>query len=414
MSAVSAGRLRSLTARDRLGRAAMLAVNATSRHLGRGQGTVVGGRVALAIAPGLLARLAAGRTVVLVSGTNGKTTTTACVAAALRTLGDVASNATGSNMLEGHTAALGADLAAPFAVLECDEGWLPRALSTVRPAAVVLLNLSRDQLDRTSEVRQVAERWRGALEGFAGVCVANADDPLVVHAASAAGRPQYYAGGSPWIADAATCPSCGRHLVLTGEWRCECGAHRPDPSAVPLDGAVLLDGTEVPLRPSLPGAFNVANTTAALLCAVRLGVPPAQAAAAIGAVDEVAGRFSAVAVDGRAARLLLAKNPAGWQALLDLVATDAAPVVLAVNARIADGRDPSWLYDVDFERLRGRRVTVAGERWRDLATRLYYGEVPYEVEPDPRRAVASSSEPGGRVEVIANYTAFADLYAALR
>ncbi len=392
----------------------MRAVNESSRRLGRGEGTVAGGRVALAIAPGLLGALSQGKTVVLVSGTNGKTTTTACLAAALRTLGEVATNDTGSNMLEGHAAALGTSPSADYAVLECDEVWLPKAMAVLRPAAVVLLNLSRDQLDRTAEVRKVAEGWRTALHGFGGICVANGDDPLVVRGAALARHPTYYAGGHRWLGDAATCPDCGEHLSLTGAWSCTCGAARPAVDARPVDGAVELDGERLAFAPRLPGSFNRANATAALLCSVRLGVPAAKARDAIESVHDVAGRFAHVCVGSARARLLLAKNTAGWQALLDLVAGSAGPVVLGVNARVADGHDPSWLYDVEFERLRGRRVVVAGERWRDLATRLYYGDVPYETEPDPRRAIVlAATGTTDEVDVIANYTAFADLYARL-
>src|SRR5579872_4472974 len=144
-------RVPELGARAWLALGAMRIVNEVSRRAGRGQGTVIGGRVGLRVAPTLLSDLASSRDVTLVSGTNGKTTTTACVVAALRTLGPVATNDTGSNMLEGHVAALGRRTRAPRAVLECDEVWLPRAIAAEHPRAVVLLNLSRDQLDRTSE-----------------------------------------------------------------------------------------------------------------------------------------------------------------------------------------------------------------------------------------------------------------------
>lgn len=399
-----------LTLREHAARAAMAAVNVASRRLGRGEGTVAGGRVGLAAAPGLLEHLAAQTQVVLVSGTNGKTTTTACLAAALRVRGQVATNATGSNMLEGHAAALGTTPRADFSVLECDEVWLPRAIAIERPCAVVLLNLSRDQLDRTSEVHRIAERWRVALDGFAGICVANADDPLVAAAAAAAASPVFYAGGRRWGADATACLQCGRHLEAgTDRWSCRCGASRPDPVARAGEGVVELDGRELAFTPRLPGAFNRANATAALLAASRLGVGPEAAAAAIASVDQVAGRFSTIRVGATRARLLLAKNPAGWHEVLDLLDRTPTPLVLAVNARVADGHDPSWLYDVDFERLRGRRVVVAGERWRDLSTRLFYADVDHEVEADPRAAVARAG--GADVDVVANYTAFADLVA---
>ena len=402
-----------LGVRDRAALTVMRVVNAASRGARRGEGTVAGGRVALRLAPRLAEHLTSHCEVALVSGTNGKTTTTACLAAALSTQGIVATNATGANMLPGHVAALGAARAATRAVLECDEVWLPRVLAQEQPRAVVLLNLSRDQLDRTAEVRHVAEAWRAALEGFDGVCVANCDDPLVVHAAVSARAVAWFAGGLAFRADAVACPRCARRLDFDGsDWRCACGLARPAPDAVPTGDGAVLDGTALRFTMTLPGRFNHANGVGALLCAVRLGVAPAVAADAIAAVAEVAGRFRTIEVDGIAARLLLAKNPAGWAALLDLVADDEVPLVLAINARVADGRDPSWLYDVDFELLAGRRVVASGERWRDLSTRLFYAGVAHECAAAPRDAIAAAARGSARVDVIANYTAFAELHGA--
>ncbi len=389
----------------------MRAVNRASRLSGRGQGTVAGGRVALRLSPRLLERLAATSDVALVSGTNGKTTTTACLAAALATRGQVATNETGSNMLPGHVAALAAARRAASAVLECDEVWLARALVVSAPAAVVLLNLSRDQLDRTAEVRHVADAWRSSLVGFGGWCVANTDDPLVVHAATACAQIAWFAGGIAFAGDAVACPRCARGLERDGEhWSCACGLARPTPDATPTATGALVDGAEVGFTMQLPGWFNHANGVAALLCAARLGVPVGAAADAIGAVSAVAGRFSSIVVDDVSARLLLAKNPAGWSALLDLLLEGDAPLVLAVNARTADGLDPSWLYDVEFERLRGRRIVVSGERWRDLSARLFYAGVDHDCEQHLRLAIMAAGRERLRVDVVANYTAFADLH----
>lgn len=398
-----------LAARDRVGLAAMRFVNAASRRLGRGSGTVAGGRVAMLVAPRLLERLACSLELALVSGTNGKTTTTACLAAALATKGPVATNATGSNMLPGHLAALGATTAGR-AVLECDEIWLPAAILREDPTVLVVLNLSRDQLDRTAEVRSVAHSWQAALTCFGGTCVANADDPLVVHAAIDARNVAWFAGGLEFRADASACPRCLSRIEFDDRgWRCQCGFARPDVHASLRADTAIVDGTTVPFAMSLPGGFNRGNGLAALLGAARLGIDPGLAAGAICAVTDVAGRFSVLDVDGVAARLLLAKNPAGWGALFGVLAGTTTPVVVAVNARVADGFDPSWLFDVEFERLVGRRVLASGERWRDLSTRLFYAGVEHATEPDLRRAIAAASTEGTPVDVIANYTAFADL-----
>jgi UDP-N-acetylmuramyl tripeptide synthase len=314
-------------------------------------------------------------------------------------------------MPEGHLAALVATPGARTAVLECDEVWLARALVRERPRAIVLLNLSRDQLDRTAEVRNVAAAWRAALEGFDGICVANADDPIVVHAARGAATTAWFAGGRVWSDDAATCPACLRRMALDATtWSCECGAARPEPDAVATPSGAILDDLGVRYTVSLPGAFNRSNALAALLAAVRLGAPAGTAAEAISRVTEVAGRFAHRVVGGRRVRLMLAKNPAGWTALLDLVDGDTTPLVLALNAKVADGRDPSWLYDV-FERLRGRRVVASGERWRDLSARLFYASVPHEDIEDPVEAIRSVHG-DGEVDVIGNYTAFGSLWSA--
>jgi UDP-N-acetylmuramyl tripeptide synthase len=410
------------TARTRLAVAATVAVNRLSRALGLGEGTVVGGRAGLAIAPGGLADLAAGRPVALVSGTNGKTTTTRLLAAGLEAGGTaVVTNSTGSNMSEGHFAALAAGDRRASVVLEVDEGYLPRTTRSLRPKVIVLLNLSRDQLDRTNEVRMVAERWREALSRSAATVVANADDPLVAFGAASAPSVLWVAGGGRWRSDAVGCPSCGGGIHYgEGGWSCACGFARPAPDVTVEqageDGgtrAVFPDGRRLAVSLAIPGAFNARNAVMAAAAASVFGVPYEASLAAMARIEGVAGRFSVHQVAGVPARLLLAKNPAGFEELLDLVAGGHGPVVVAINARVADGRDPSWLWDVEFERLAGRPVVAAGERSADLSVRLDYGGVDHERESDPVRAVALARRLGGgrdvAVEFIGNYTAFHDL-----
>jgi UDP-N-acetylmuramyl tripeptide synthase len=217
--------------RARLASATTRAVNAASRRLGRGQGTVAGGRAGLRLDPKLLEHLSAGRQVALVTGTNGKTTTTRLLTVALGARGDaVVSNETGSNMPPGHVAAL-AGTHASHAVLEVDEVYLPRVLTSTTAAAVVLLNLSRDQLDRTNEVRMVAGRWRAALAAAPHThVVANADDPLVAWSAGVARDVHWVAAGLRWHLDAVGCPACeGRIELVTAAGRAP-GATWPAPS----------------------------------------------------------------------------------------------------------------------------------------------------------------------------------------
>jgi UDP-N-acetylmuramyl tripeptide synthase len=396
--------------------AALKVTNAASRALGRGQGTVAGGRVGLRLDPGLLGALATGRELALVSGTNGKTTTTALLVAALGAEGEaVLSNSTGSNMPAGHVAALAAAPGILRGVLEVDEGYLGQVLEATGARVVVLLNLSRDQLDRMSEVRMLAERWRTALAAAPSCAVvANADDPLVVFAAGSAAIPIWVAAGLAWREDAVGCPACGGRICFEeGGWHCErCELARPKPDWW-LEGDLARSGDRLlPLRLALPGAFNRDNALLALAAAAQLGVDVEMAASAMGTVVDVGGRFVVTELAGSPVRLMLAKNPAGWAALLDLVATAPAPVVVSINARTADGLDPSWLWDVPFGRLAGRRVLATGERFRDLSVRLAYAGVEHTCAEDPLEAVrlaAAGAE--GPVDVIGNYTAFHELLA---
>jgi UDP-N-acetylmuramyl tripeptide synthase len=434
------------TVRTRAAVAAMTAANRLSRALGRGAGTVAGGRVGLAVDPDLLRSLSAGRRVALVSGTNGKTTTTRLLAAVLAGPGGadpVVSNDTGANMPAGHVAALAEGPAGAPVVLEVDEGYLGLCIERTAPEVVVLLNLSRDQLDRISEVRMLAERWRTALGGLEApapgrpgtVVVANADDPMVAWAALAAPEVRWVGAGQVWRDDAVGCPACGGRITFDeASWRCDrCDLARPAPDAA-LDGdALVVAGVRHPIAIALPGRFNRAN--AAMVAVAGAGLlagadPVGEALRRMARVDEVAGRFSTVVRSGRPVRLLLAKNPAGWTAIFDLLDEDgptvagpaaAAPLVLSVNARVADGKDTSWLWDVPFERLRGREVVATGERRLDLAVRLRYAEVDHVTVADPvdavdhavARAAVGVPADRGAVQFLGNYTAFADLRRAL-
>jgi UDP-N-acetylmuramyl tripeptide synthase len=381
-----------------------------------GSGSVIGGRAALLVDRDLLRVLTRGREVLVVSGTNGKTTTTRLLGAALGTDRPVVSNSLGANMTPGIVAALGAADPAATAVLEVDERWVEPVLAQTGAGTVVLLNLSRDQLDRTQEVRKLAERWRHALAATPPErVVANADDPLVAWAASVAPSVVWVATGQDWTSDAAGCPNCsGRIAFEPGAWRCTvCGLSRPEPDVEVDDEGVMLPAGRVALDLALPGRVNRINAAFALAAATALGAEPSAAAAAAGLVTEVAGRYRVARLGGEPVRLLLAKNPAGWHEALELLAPSPAPVVVAINARIADGHDPSWLWDVDFERLKGRHVVATGERRHDLAVRLRYAEVDHEVADAVadavRRAVtAPGHEPGAPVDVAANYTAFQD------
>ncbi len=408
-----------LSTRTRVAATIGRAVSAASRATRQGDGSVIGARVTLALAPAALDELAAGWCIATVSGTNGKSTTTAFLAAACTAGGHVvASNIEGANLRSGVVALLSSrrTRGADVAVVEVDELALPTLLPSFEHPVVVLLNLSRDQLDRFGEVRTVASRWRDALTTKAATVVANADDPLVVWGASAAEDVTFVGVGLGWRLDAVSCPACGERVESEdNDWWCSaCSLRRP--AGHQLVGNELRDPEgEVlaVLQPGVPGRHNLANAAMAVVAATKLGIEPAVSARATEAVTSIAGRYQTVPIGRAQVRLLLAKNPAGWHELLTMIDGESRPVVLAINARIADGRDPSWLWDVEFERLRGRKVVAAGERAADLAVRLHYAEIDCEVwEGDILDRLRSFDEP--EVDVLANYTVFADLARQLR
>ncbi len=384
-----------------------------SRVTGRGQGATISGRVINALAPDALAQLARGLRVALVSATNGKTTTTRLLAAAVARTGEpVVSNATGANLTSGIAPILAKAEAPGLAVLEVDERVLPRVVDPLGVELLVLGNLSRDQLDRYGEVHAVGDLWRNVSETHPDLrVVANASDPHVVWAATPA-KTTWVELGLGWRSDAATCPNCAALLTWSAD-RFDCSSCGFGQPATPnrLDGTTLvLDGTRVPLRLALPGRWNLANAALAVTAATtHYGIDPQDAADAAATITTVAGRYMTVALpDGRKARVLLAKNPAGWSEVLHHLAEHDCSVVIAVNARIADGKDPSWLWDVPYELLRGHPVAAAGERALDVAVRLKYAEVDHVVEPDPLAAAAAL--PGDDVNIVASYTQFSAIY----
>jgi lipid II isoglutaminyl synthase (glutamine-hydrolysing) len=318
-------------------------------------------------------------------------------------------------MAAGLAAALGQAPDAPFGVLEVDERYLPAMIETTRPKVVTLLNLSRDQMDRAAEIWLVARRWREALAGAPDcVVVANADDPLIAWAAGAASKVIWVAAGQKWHEDSWCCAECGSHLNRDqAGWRCgECSFARPVPSWA-LDGESVIDprGRVRELALALPGRANRANAVVALAVADFFGADLDQVLPLLREVTSVAGRYTQLERDGRRLRLLLAKNPAGWLEAFDVLAPPPTPVLLAVNARIPDGKDTSWLWDVDYRLLRGRTVLVAGERRLDLAVRLEADQVLFELTDGVEEAIARV--PPGPLDVIANYTAFQQIRTTL-
>ena len=380
---------------------------------------MIGGLVAMTLDRSILRQLGAGRRTVVVTGTNGKSTTTRMTAAALGTLGPVATNGEGANMDAGLVAALAANREAQLAALEVDEMHVPHVSDAVEPSAIILLNLSRDQLDRVGEINVIERALRAGLaEHPKTVVVANCDDVLMTSAAYDSPNVVWVAAGGAWANDSVSCPRSGEVIVRDhGHWY-STGADfkRPSPHWW-FDDETLYgpDGLALPMRLALPGAVNRGNAAQAVAAAVALGADPAAAVAAVSTVDEVAGRYRTVRVGQHEARILLAKNPAGWQEALSMVDKHAAGVVISVNGQIPDGEDLSWLWDVRFEHFEDtafkRPIVAAGERGTDLAVRLGYAGVGHTLLHDTVAAIASC--PPGRVEVVANYTAFLQLQRRL-
>ncbi|OBJ03549.1 Mur ligase family protein [Mycobacterium sp. 1465703.0] len=404
-----------ITTRARLALAAGASARWASRVTGRGAGAMIGGLIAMTLDRSVLQQLASGRRTVIVTGTNGKSTTTRMTSAALATLGAVATNAEGANMDAGLVAALAAGRDASLAALEVDEMHVPHVSDAVDPSVVVLLNLSRDQLDRVGEINVIERALRAGLARHPkAVVVANCDDVLMTSAAYDSPNVVWVAAGGAWANDSVSCPRSGEVIVRDrGHWY-STGADfkRPSPQWWFDDDSLYgPDGLALPMRLALPGAVNRGNAAQAVAAAVALGADPQSAVAAVSSVDEVAGRYRTVRVGAHEVRMLLAKNPAGWQEALSMVDKHAAGVVISVNGQVPDGEDLSWLWDVRFEHFEQTEVVAAGERGTDLAVRLGYAGVEHTLVHDTVAAIASC--PPGRVEVVANYTAFLQLQRAL-
>jgi lipid II isoglutaminyl synthase (glutamine-hydrolysing) len=416
-----------------------------SRLAGTGGGTTVPGKLLALLDPGAVDRLAARLPLgsVLVSATNGKTTTAAMAAEILSPELRLAHNRSGANLVSGVASTLLSTQGAQLGLFEVDEGALPEVARRLRPRVVCLGNLFRDQLDRYGELELVAERWRSAVQALpeGSMLVVNGDDPQVGDLAHARERaivfglddPSHAAPRLQHAADSKWCLVCGRPYAYAaayvghlGDYRCEsCGHARPaldvTARAIELDG---LDGVEFDLvtpqgerrvRLQLPGLYNVYNALAAASLGLALDVSPDRVVSGLERFRAAFGRFERIAIGDRTLLMLLIKNPTGAnEAVRTLVAGDAPRLaVIALNDAIADGRDVSWIWDVDFEPLLDGldRLIATGDRAAELALRCKYGgfdEDAIEVEPDLGRALDRGLEltpPGGELVFLPTYTA---------
>jgi UDP-N-acetylmuramyl tripeptide synthase len=391
----------------------------------------------------------------LVSATNGKTTTTACVRSILRAAGRrPVGNAEGANMSGGIAASLLSQQAATHdhaavGLLEVDEFWLTQVAAATQPAAILLGNLFRDQLDRYGELDAIAERWAQLLPTLPQTtAVLCADDPLVASTAPSNGQVVWFGVDDPALgkaardhaADGVHCTTCGTTLDYavvyaghTGLWSCPgCGRSRPQPSVRATD--VRLSGTgptafrlrsgeaSVEVTLPLPGAYNVANAVGAAALAMRLGATLDQCAEGIASMEAAFGRGERVRVGDQDLLLMLVKNPVGANEVLRTLAGEPEPLVVlgALNDRIADGRDVSWIWDADVEAAAPsvRRLVCTGTRADELAMRWRYAGVDpsaIEVHTELASALDAALAHAGDqpLAVLPTYTAMLELRGLL-
>jgi UDP-N-acetylmuramyl tripeptide synthase len=416
-----------------------------SRLAGTGGGTTLPGKLLWKLDPGAVDRLAERlpRGSAVISATNGKTTTAAMAARILEPSVRLAHNRAGANLVSGVASALVAAREAELGLFEVDEAALPEVAGRLSPRAVSLGNLFRDQLDRYGELELVAQRWRAMARALpaGSVLVANADDPQL--GAIASERPGSVVFGlddprhaSPELqhaADSKWCVRCGTpyeyaaaYIGHLGDYRCpSCGHARP-----PLDVAareIELHGLEsvsfsldtpdgsTRVELQVPGLYNVYNALAAATLSRALGASLEEIGAGLQGFSAAFGRFERIQLDERSLLVLLIKNPAGANEVVRTLVAGGAPglLLVALNDEIADGRDVSWIWDVDFEPLLGslRRLIATGERAAELALRFKYAgfaEDAIEVVPSLEDALDRGLEltpPGGELTALPTYTA---------
>jgi UDP-N-acetylmuramyl tripeptide synthase len=438
--------------------AAAHAIGRLARTAGRGGGTSLPGKVLTRLEPDAIARLAARlpEGSVVVSATNGKTTTAAMTAEILERGGRrLVHNRAGANMASGVASTLAAaagrhgTIDGRLGLFELDEFWLDRVAPALSPRAVLLCNLFRDQLDRYGELDIIADRWAAmvaALPGSARLAL-NADDPLVADLGRERDGVLYFGVQDRSVAmpemqhasDSKHCRRCGAAYVYDavymghlGVYHCPaCGQRRPEPAVSASE--IQLHGTDsatftlhtpagtVPVALPLPGLYNVYNALGAAALCLTLGIAPAAIAEGLAHVSAAFGRAERIEIGDRSLSVLLIKNPAGANEILrTLTLVDSDLDLLGVlNDRTADGHDISWVWDADFELLadRARRVTCAGTRAAELALRLKYAGIPenrLHVIPAPPAALDAALSGGqGRLYALPTYTGMLELRAEL-
>lgn len=422
------------------------------RLLGRG-GTDFPGRVALKLCPGLLGYLAKDVTTILVTGTNGKTTTSRMVEQAMTDSGiSFFANKSGANLLSGVTAefAMHSSLTGrckyPYALIEADEAAFKAISRYVNARAVVVTNVFRDQLDRYGEVTHTLDNLKIGIANCANatICI-NADDSLTRSIADEIqNRVVFYGVDTPIyekrvaeLSDAPYCIKCKHEYVYDyvtyghlGGYRCPvCGYGRPVPEvsvtkvlSTDTEGSHVLiacGGKEYDTTVNLPGGYNIYNACAAMACGRALGLDPAVVSRSLFSFSCGFGRMEKFEINGTSLRMILIKNPAGCNQVLNFLTNTKEPSVFVVclNDRAQDGKDISWIWDVDFEKVAGMgdrlaQLLVSGVRADDMALRFHYAGVPAEkihVIKEYGKLMEACVTQDKPVYIMPTYTAMLDL-----
>jgi lipid II isoglutaminyl synthase (glutamine-hydrolysing) len=406
--------------RVRLGFAVSVAKSVTFlvRSLRLGAASVLPGSIARRIEPRLLELLSqqVKKGVILIAGTNGKTTTSLLLKTILENQGyRITHNSTGANLENGLMTALLSStnlvgtLDADYAILEVDENIVPKVLTPLQPKIILCLNLFRDQLDRYGEVDTISKRWTKVISTLPPetVVIPNADDPTLSNLGQqlpqrvlffGLNEPKHYLEAIPHAVDSIYCPKCGHsldykgvYLSHLGDFTCpKCGFSKSQPTLESSEWSQIL-----------VGLYNKYNTLAAVTAAKELGVDEAIIRDTINTFQAAFGRAEDLVINGKKVRILLSKNPVGTNETIRVVteSTDKT-TLLVLNDRTPDGTDVSWIWDVDTEKLveRGGTLVVSGDRLYDMALRLRYSQKSPEstlnliVEEDLRKAIATALE----------------------
>ena len=423
------------------------AAGSLSRLAGTGGGTTVPGKLLWKLDPAavdeLARRLPLGSA--LVSATNGKTTSATMAAGILAGKLRLAHNSSGANLVSGVASTLLTARGAELGLFEVDEAALPELAHRLRPRAVCLGNLFRDQLDRYGELELVAERWRGAVRELPedSALVVNGDDPQVgdlgrerrsgTRTVFGVDDPRHAHPALQHAADSKWCIRCGTpydyaaaYIGHLGDYRCPACGHRRPPLDV-VGREIELEGIErvsfdliTPeggrrVKLGVPGLYNVYNALGAASLARALGASLDEIQRGLEAFHAAFGRFERIGLDGKSLLVLLIKNPAGANEAIRTLLAGTAPtlVLVALNDATADGRDVSWIWDVDFEPLLPalEQLVATGDRAAELALRFKYAgfdERAIEVVPELERALDRALEltpPGGELVALPTYTA---------